>query len=88
MKNKIPYTQETLSNKEKYNEHILSSLRTKWGLNLNQLKHYCSSTQHNIALKKIKKWRQSNHIKYQKGYIILTDKGKFISNYIFTDLFI
>ena len=88
LKNKIPYTQETLSNKEKYNEHILSSLRTKWGLNLNQLKYYCSSTQHNIALKKIKKWRQSNHIKYQKGYIILTDKGKFISNYIFTDLFI
>ena len=84
----IPAENEVLTKTDKFNEYIMTSLRTKWGMDLNYLKNNFPSEfvqemesvlQENISHGKIK---QENEI------YILTTKGKLLADQIASELFI
>lgn len=85
---KIPFEVITLSKEDQINEYILTSLRTKWGCDLELLKN-----KHGIDLMQ----EHGNHLEklaYQsllfedEGFIILTNAGKLLADKIASDLFV
>ncbi len=78
---------EELSFNDKFNDYILTSLRTMWGLDLDIVKKIFGETYHKYCLKQANKFIQSNDVKLENNHIILTDKGVFISNDVISDFF-
>lgn len=85
--NIIPSNEEKLTNSEKFNDYIMTSLRTIWGADLILIKKKFGKTIHSDLNKQIQKWIKSKDIFQEKEKIYLTTKGKFISDTICSDLF-
>ena len=79
---------EHLSFYDKFNDLILASLRTYWGLNLNQVKEQFGDYVYQHCIDKAKKYIRSNHIRNENDSLILSDEGIFISNDIMSDFFL
>lgn len=83
----IPATIETLSRSNKINEYIMTSLRTKWGCNLQFLQ---STYKFNLADKHaqyVKNSQWQGLITLANGFLNLTDKGKYFADSIASELF-
>ncbi|MBL4703229.1 MAG: radical SAM family heme chaperone HemW [Flavobacteriales bacterium] len=79
--------EEVLSEKDKFNEYILTGLRTKWGISLeilNQFKCYNSKE----LKSSMAKWADQNHVQLTGTQFTLTDSGKFVADAIISDLFL
>ena len=86
--NILPFDEEKLKNSDKFNEYIMTSLRTIWGVDLNTLrKRFGDEIYTNFSIQ-IKKWIKSKHLNIEKNKIFLTTKGKYISDTITSDFFI
>ena len=75
---------ETLSVKEKYNEYLLTNLRTVWGCDLEVISEIYK--QGKDFQKKIKKYFDNKMAIQNKMKITLTSKGKLYSDQILLDL--
>ena len=87
-KNILPYELEKLKNSDKFNEYIMTSLRTIWGVDLNTLNKRFGDEIYTYFGLQIKKWVKSKHLFVEKNKVYLTTKGKYISDSICSDLFI
>ncbi len=77
---------ENLTEADHYNEYLLTSLRTTWGLDLAQLEVRFGSRAVEELYARSKKYFKSNHM-IQVGQILkLTNAGYFISDSIISDL--
>ena len=78
---------EILTTSNKFNEYILTRLRTKWGINLEDLKLLQPS-----AINKLKhqliQFQENALVKEQKGFYFLTDLGKYEADGISAELFV
>lgn len=75
---------ENLTPDDKYNDLIITMLRTKWGIDINliapeYIKHFN---------KQCDKFIKENYLKKVDNNIILTPSGIFISDYIMRELMI
>ncbi len=77
---------ERLTLAEKYNEFILTGLRTIWGVNLPELKQRFGEELHHYCLENAQKHINRNLLMTVKGTLKLTRKGLFISDGIMSDL--
>ena len=66
----------------------MTSLRTKWGVDLDYIKRNFGEKQFNHILKKSNQYGISGDMVRDEEKIILTDKGKLISDFIIQDLFL
>ena len=57
-----------------------------WGLDLNYLKSHFKNIHYNELLNISKKWINSSNMIKKENLLLLTDKGKFISNRIISSL--
>jgi len=78
---------EELSSIDKFNEYILTRLRTKWGVNLEEL-FLINSTRKEQTLKKIEQFISNDDLQLSDNTIYITQQGKFIVDYISSELFI
>ena len=78
---------EELSFNDKFNDYVLTSLRTVWGMNLNIVKDEFGESYQKHCLKKADKFIKSKDVRIENDNIILTDKGVFISNDVMSDFF-
>lgn len=77
---------ETLSDIDKYNEFLMTWLRTRWGVNLKKVEELFG-LQQGIELKKtVQKFLNNGSVYMQNDTIILTDEGVLISDSILTEL--
>lgn len=84
--NTLPLEEETLSATDQYNEYIMTSLRTMWGISKHilhtkfaaYLQHFDTQIQDPI---------QKEHLTLQSDHYILTTKGKQFADAIASDLF-
>lgn len=83
----LPLECENLSITDKYNDYVLTSLRTYWGMDLDYVKKTFGSEMHAFCIKESEKYLQSLDVRIQNNFIILTDKGVFKSNDIMSDFF-
>lgn len=83
----IPSTTENLDISEKYNEFLLTALRTSNGINSDDIETIFGAKYKADFLKCCKKYIYSKHIIKHDNRYFLSDKGKFISNSIISNLF-
>ncbi len=82
------FNTEVLSSKDKFNDYIITALRTKWGIKIEYLnsKFNGSFINHFNDIKK--RYINSDKIKYNKKTFSLTEKGFLISDKIIEDFLI
>jgi len=83
----IASEKEGLSEIDHYNDYILTSLRTMWGLDLNFVRERFGEKYFLFCCDEAKKYLQSQHVRIENGRVILSDKGVFVSNEIMSDFF-
>ena len=85
--NNTYFETEQLSIENKFNEHILTRLRTKWGIDLDYLSHI--SEHHLKSIQpQLKQFESSKDISINKQIVTLTEKGKRLADYITGELFV
>ena len=86
--NLIPAKLERLSRDEKFNEYIITSIRTIWGVDLNLIKNRFGNNYYKNIIKSYRKWLESKDVTLKEDKIFLTKRGKFISDTIASDFLI
>ena len=83
----VPFTKEVLTSNQHYNEYILTSLRTCWGVELDKLNNYGEQYAH-YFLDQIERKILEKTVCQHEGTYTLTQKGKLFADKIASDLFI
>lgn len=83
----VPAETEKMNIKQRYNDYILTKLRTIWGVNTSIVKSQFSSKYEHFLLNSAQKWIDSDHLLKNNELLTLSKKGKLIANYISSDLF-
>lgn len=86
-KGEIPFEAEQLNETQRYNDYILTALRTIWGVNLPFLKSHFSPLLFDYLSHSAKKWIESGHILRFSKKLTLSEKGKLMADNIAADLF-
>ena len=82
------YEKEILSKEDKFNEYVMTSLRTSWGCDVEKIERdYGESYAHNF-LKNVKKYLDSGIMLMKDNNFILTDEGMLFADGIAADLFV
>ena len=82
------FESEILDTKAKYNDYILTSLRTMWGADIGYIKTAFGSEYADFILSRTKAFPESNIILQDNNILRLTPRGQFISDYIISELII
>lgn len=85
--NKQFFEIETLSAKDEFNEFLLTRLRTKWGVDLDDLFSIYSNPKIE-TLNRIKTFEDSKDVEVRDNVLYLTNQGKFIADFITAELFV
>ncbi|WP_281542199.1 radical SAM family heme chaperone HemW [Maribacter aestuarii] len=83
----LPMEVEVLSAKDKYNEYVMTGLRTVWGVSMSKIESEFGSKFREYLMLQAKK-HLDEHLLYLDGDILKTTKnGKFLADGIASDLF-
>jgi oxygen-independent coproporphyrinogen-3 oxidase len=85
---KIPYEKEILSENDKYNEYIMTSLRTMWGCDLIHIEKKFGADKINLIEEKSQQFIKSGKMKKENNVLLLTDEGRLFADGIAADFFI
>lgn len=77
---------EILDEKARYNDFILTGLRTKWGVNLDDMKKLFGDKMLDYCLQYAKKYYEQGFLQNTGNTLRLTTKGIFISDSIMSDM--
>ncbi len=86
--NQLPSTVETLSEKDRFNEYIMTGLRTIWGISLSKVQEDFGMEFKQHLLNSTKIYLESNSLEIKEDHITATQKGKFLIDGIASDLFL
>jgi oxygen-independent coproporphyrinogen-3 oxidase len=81
------FEQENLTINQRYNEYILTSLRTMWGTDLNYIKNQFGQNFLTHCLKAAQPYFLLNQLIQKSDFLFLTDAGKLFADKISSDLF-
>ncbi len=85
--NKIPQETEKLSIIDRYNEYIMTRLRTKFGVEEENLKENFGENFRSYFQKNVQQFLENGLIELSNSTYTITKKGKFLSDGIAADLF-
>ena len=83
----IPFELDKLNHKSLANEFLLTSLRTKWGCDIQKLKEIFGYNLIESQRKKIAQLIKHGFIIIEDDMALLTRKGKFVADDVISDLF-
>ncbi|QIA06524.1 radical SAM family heme chaperone HemW [Draconibacterium halophilum] len=87
--NNQPYfEEEKLSENDRYNEYILTRIRTKWGVSQKDLKQRFGNEKERYFSSQLAKYKDTGVLLINNNTITLTRKGLFVSDEIMADLII
>jgi oxygen-independent coproporphyrinogen-3 oxidase len=81
------FEKEILSEKERFNEYVLTSLRTIWGIDLNYLKTNFNSDFVKAFLNQVENYIKQEHVVVKDTTYTLSEKGKLLADKIASELF-
>jgi len=85
--NIVPIETETLSITDKYNEYVMTGLRTVWGVSLEKVEQNFGQQYKNYLLEHSQKHINEHLLYLDNNKLLVTKKGKFLSDGIASDLF-
>ncbi len=83
--NKLDHEAEILTPAQRYNEYVMTALRTMWGINFSKINNMGYGK---YFLENIKIYLDQKLIIKNQGYFKLTNKGKFLADGIAASLFL
>ena len=78
---------ELLSQEQRFNEYVLTSLRTKTGCDLDYIKSRFSPFFVDFLTFSVKKWLKNGEIEQKGSFFMLTKKGKLVADWVASELF-
>ncbi|RVT78526.1 radical SAM family heme chaperone HemW [Flavobacterium sufflavum] len=85
--NKLPNETEILSVVDRYNEYIMTGLRTIWGVSLDRIQAEFGQNYSDYLLKQTQKYLNDDLLFVESNILKPTKKGKFLTDGIASDLF-
>jgi oxygen-independent coproporphyrinogen-3 oxidase len=85
--NIVPIERETLSTADRYNEYIMTGLRTMWGVSLDKIKSNFGEKYAVYIENQSKKHIDEELLFIENGILKTKEKGKFLADGIASDLF-
>lgn len=82
------FEEEQLSEKDKFNEYILTRIRTKWGISIQEIEKRFGLKYAGQVDKEAAKYLLSGKMKENNGIYTITRKGLFVSDDLMTDFMI
>jgi oxygen-independent coproporphyrinogen III oxidase len=86
--NKLPIEMETLTKTDRYNEYIMTGLRTIWGVSLKRIEEEFGKTYLDYLNQQAAKFIEDHLLFVDENILRTTKKGKFLSDGIASDLFL
>lgn len=87
-KKQLPETIEQLSNTDKFNEYVMTSLRTMWGISLEKIAAEFGKKPKELILHNIKPYLADEKVYIDNNNIFLSNKGKLFADGIAAALFL
>jgi len=84
---KLPMQEEKLSEVDKYNEYVMTRLRTMWGVSSEEVEEKFGLKYKNYLLDQADPYLKKDLMILKNGNFHITDKGKFLGDGISSDLF-
>ncbi|MDX1462344.1 MAG: radical SAM family heme chaperone HemW [Marinirhabdus sp.] len=84
----LPLTRETLSKNDKYNEYVMTRLRTAQGVSLTEISEAFGIRFHDYLLKMAAPHIAAHRLMMKENALVVTKKGKFLTDGIASDLFL
>jgi oxygen-independent coproporphyrinogen-3 oxidase len=84
----LPFAYETLSTEDKYNEYIMTGLRTKWGVSLDNIERSFGHKFREHLIKQAANYVVDGMLDWDNEVLHVTKKGKFLSDGIAANLFL
>jgi len=85
---KLPLETETLSKTDRYNEYVMTGLRTIWGISLDRIHTEFGPTYLGYLNQQAAKYIEDHLLFLDENILRTTRKGKFLSDGIASDLFL
>ncbi|WP_298793894.1 radical SAM family heme chaperone HemW [uncultured Allomuricauda sp.] len=83
----VPMEIETLTKRDRYNEYVMTGLRTIWGVSLDKIEKEFGEEYSNYIHQQAEKYIEQDLISFTDGKLLTTNKGKFLADGIASDLF-
>jgi oxygen-independent coproporphyrinogen-3 oxidase len=87
-KGNLPLEEEILSETDKYNEFLITSLRTRWGINLQVLEQIFGTEKKKKLIGQAQPYIQNQKLYNKNNSLILSDAGVFVSDMVLAELMI
>ena len=84
----IPATIEELSLNNRFNEYVMTSLRTAWGTDLNYISLQFGATYAQQLVEKLDSLKQHNWLHLNDNKLFLSREGKLFADHIASEFFI
>jgi oxygen-independent coproporphyrinogen III oxidase len=85
--NKLPNEIETLTKADRYNEYVMTGLRTVWGVSLERIKNEFGNDYLDYLLQNAQRFLEDEKLIMTNGILKTTNKGKFFCDGMASDLF-
>src|SRR5664279_64916 len=82
---KVFFEREELNTKTRFNEYIMTSLRTIWGIDLEYVEKMFEKEGYEYVVNLAGKYRNYGMMKLEKNSLVLTNQGKMISDNIISE---
>jgi oxygen-independent coproporphyrinogen-3 oxidase len=82
----VPFVKEELDRLTIFNEYVMTSLRTMWGIDLTHVETFYDKELHDYLVNLSGKYIRYGLMKREKNTLVLTDQGKMISDNIIAEL--
>ncbi|MEG3657522.1 radical SAM family heme chaperone HemW [Arenibacter palladensis] len=86
--NELPMETEVLSKTDRYNEYIMTGLRTIWGVSLERIKTEFGQKFYTYLTQQAQKKIEDGLLYIENDRLLVSKKGKFLSDGIAADLFL
>ena len=83
----LPLEVENLTKTDRYNEYVMTGLRTIWGVSMEKIKTEFGNTYLEYLNQQSKKYLEAQLLFEEDGKLLATKKGKFLVDGIASDLF-
>ncbi len=80
------YSTEILTKDQKYNDYIITALRTIWGIDLTYIENNFGTKYHKLCVKQSEKYIDAEHIIFENNKLTLSVEGMFISDTIISEM--
>jgi oxygen-independent coproporphyrinogen-3 oxidase len=86
--NKLPIETEILSKTDRYNEYVMTGLRTIWGISMDRIENEFGKSYLDYLNQQAAKYIEDHLLFVDENILRTTKKGKFLSDGIASDLFL